>query len=41
LGGAQTELANLTAEDIDWQTKAESFSRNKTGTGSIIRLVRI
>src|SRR5439155_4666478 len=37
LGGAQSDIASLTAEDVDWQTKAVSFSRNKTGTVSIIR----
>ena len=37
LGGAQSDLASLTAEDIDWQTKAVSFARSKTGTVSIIR----
>jgi integrase len=37
LGGAQSDIANLTAEDVDWQTRAVSFSRNKTGTVSIIR----
>src|ERR1041385_7375362 len=37
LGGAQSDIANLTAEDVDWQTKAVSFSRNKTGTVSIIQ----
>ena len=37
LGGAQSDVANLKAEDIDWQTKTVSFYRNKTGTASIIR----
>jgi len=37
LGGAQSDVANLSAEDIDWQTKVVSFMRNKTGTASIIR----
>jgi integrase len=37
LGGAQSDVASLTAEDIDWQTKAVSFHRHKTGTVSIIR----
>jgi integrase len=37
LGGAQSDVAGLTAEDIDWQTKAVSFLRHKTGTVSIIR----
>ena len=37
LGGAQSDVANLSAEDIDWQAKIVSFSRRKTGTASIIR----
>lgn len=37
LGGAQSDVANLVAEDIDWQTKTVSFYRKKTGTASIIR----
>jgi integrase len=37
LGGAQSDVANLCAEDIDWQAKVVSFTRNKTGTASIIR----
>jgi integrase len=37
LGGAQSDVASLTAEDVDWQTKAVSFLRHKTGTVSIIR----
>jgi integrase len=37
LGGAQSDLAGLTAEDVDWQTNAVSFLRHKTGTVSIIR----
>jgi len=37
LGGAQTDIANLTAKDIDWQNKIVSFHRQKTGTPSIIR----
>ena len=37
LGGAQSDVASLTAEDVDWQTKAVSFCRHKTGTVSIIR----
>jgi hypothetical protein len=31
-------VASLTAEEIDWQTKAVSFLRHKTGTVCIIRL---
>jgi hypothetical protein len=37
LGAAQTDVANLSADDIDWQTKIVSFQRQKTGTASIIR----
>jgi integrase len=37
LGGAQSDVASLTAEDIDWQAKVVSFHRHKTGTASIIR----
>jgi hypothetical protein len=37
LGGAQTDIANLTAQDIDWQNKIVSFHRQKTGTPSISR----
>jgi integrase len=37
MGGAQSDIASLTAEDIDWQSKVVSFNRKKTGTVSIIR----
>ncbi len=37
LGGAQSDVAELDAADIDWKTKVVSFHRNKTGTASIIR----
>jgi integrase len=37
LGGAQSDVATLTAEDIDWKSKVVSFHRHKTGTASIIR----
>jgi len=37
LGAAQSDVANLTAQDIDWQNKIVSFHRQKTGTASIIR----
>jgi integrase len=37
LGGAQSDVASLTAEDIDWRGKVVSFRRHKTGTVSIIR----
>ena len=37
LGGAQSDLASLTAGDIDWSSNGVSFRRHKTGTVSIIR----
>jgi len=37
LGGAQSDVAELTAEDIDWPNRVVSFHRNKTGMASIIR----
>ena len=37
LGGAQSDVARLAAEDIDWQGRVVSFLRRKTGTVSIIR----
>ncbi len=36
LGGAQTDIAELKAEDIDWQDRTISFSRNKTGVPVVI-----
>ena len=36
LGGAQTDIAKLTAEDIDWQRHTLSYCRCKTGTMSLI-----
>jgi hypothetical protein len=32
LGGAQSDIATLKAEDVDWNMKAISFSRAKTGS---------
>lgn len=37
LGGAQTDIASLTAESIDWENRIVSFHRRKTGTPSIVR----
>ncbi|HEX9783843.1 MAG TPA: tyrosine-type recombinase/integrase, partial [Opitutaceae bacterium] len=37
LGAAQSDIANLTAEDIDWQSRVVSLCRQKTGTPCIIR----
>lgn len=37
LGAAQSDVANLTGQNIDWNNKIVSFNRQKTGTPSIIR----
>jgi integrase len=37
LGGAQSDIASLTAENIDWQNRIVSFHRKKTRTPSIVR----
>jgi integrase len=37
LGGSQSDVANITAEDIDWQTKTVSFYRRKNESPAIIR----
>ncbi len=36
LGGAQTDIATLTAEDVDWQHKTIAYQRCKTGAMSLI-----
>jgi hypothetical protein len=36
LGGAQTDIALLTAEDIDWQRQTIAYRRCKTGVMSLI-----
>lgn len=36
LGGAQTDIAELTDENIDWTARTISFSRNKTGVPVVI-----
>ncbi len=36
LGGAQTDMAQLTAENIDWQQHTIAYVRRKTGTASLI-----
>lgn len=36
LGGAQTDIATLTAEDIDWHDQTISYRRHKTGTVSLL-----
>jgi hypothetical protein len=33
LGGAQTDMAELTAEDLDWKDRTVSYRRHKTGEG--------
>ena len=34
VGGAQSDIANLTAENIDWDNRTISFDRKKTGQNS-------
>ncbi len=36
LGGAQSDIATLSAEDIDWEDRTISYRRHKTGTVSLI-----
>jgi len=36
LGGAQTDIASLTAEDIDWKDRTIAYRRCKTGNTSLI-----
>jgi integrase len=36
IGGSQSDVAHLKAEDIDWQTQVVSFFRAKTGTAQIL-----
>lgn len=36
IGGAQTDMANLKAEDIDWQKGVIFYNRKKTGKPSIL-----
>jgi integrase len=36
LGGAQTDVANLKAEDIDWKDRTIAYRRHKTGTMSLL-----
>jgi len=36
LGGAQSDVAHLKAEDIDWQKRTISYNRQKTGKPSIL-----
>ena len=37
LGGAQSDIAELSAGDIDWEDRVVSFRRKKTGVVSMIR----
>jgi len=37
LGGSQTDVASLKAEDIDWDRQVVSFFRRKTGTAQVVR----
>lgn len=37
LGGGQSDIASLRAEDIDWLNRVVSFDRKKTGTVSMVR----
>jgi integrase len=36
LGGSQTDVANLVAEDIDWNDRVISYARRKTGSRALI-----
>ena len=36
LGGSQSDIASLTAEDIDWKDRTISYRRHKTGVVSLI-----
>jgi integrase len=36
LGGSQTDIANLAAENIDWSDKVIAYARKKTGTPAFI-----
>lgn len=40
LGGSQTDMAHLAAENIDWSDHVISYARRKTGTPAFIHLVR-
>jgi integrase len=36
LGGSQSDVAHLTAEDIDWQNQTIAYARKKTGSLAIV-----
>jgi integrase len=38
IGGSQSDVAHLKAEDIDWKNQVISFFRSKTGTAQIINI---
>lgn len=38
LGGSQGDIANLKAEDVDWENSTVSFTRKKTGVPVILHL---
>ena len=38
LGASQTDLAELNAEDVDWENNVISYARRKTGSIAIMRL---
>jgi integrase len=37
LGGSQTDMASLRAEDVDWESRTISYARMKTGTQAFVR----
>ena len=37
LGGSQTDVANLAAEDIDWPSHTIAYARKKTGSVAMLR----
>src|SRR5438094_10481309 len=37
VGGSQTDVANLTAEDIDWPSQTIAYARRKTGSLAMLR----
>jgi integrase len=38
IGGSQSDMAHLKAEDVDWENQVVSFFRSKTGTAQIINI---
>ena len=38
LGGSQSDVAHLKAEDVDWQNQVVSFFRSKTRKAQIVRI---